>query len=126
MSSPSETQEKIRALAREDPRYRPEAYLFTLEALNFTLEEMRKSGHEGHIDGKQLLHGIRDYARRLFGYLGAAVFTEWGITSTADFGEIVFLLVDAQLLSKQETDQPEDFANVFDISGAFEAEFIHP
>lgn len=126
MSSRTETQEKIRALARVDRRYRPEAYTFTLEALNYTLEEMRKTGHEGHIDGKQLLHGLRDYGRRLFGYLGAVVFKEWGIDSTGDFGEIVFRLADADLLSKQETDQKEDFANVFDISGAFEAEFLHP
>ena len=124
--SASETQEKIRALARRDGTYRPEAYTFTLEALNYTLEEMRKTGHEGHIDGKQLLHGMRDYGRRMFGYLGAVVFNEWGIVSTADFGEIVFRLVDADLLSKQDSDQKEDFANVFDIEGAFEAEFIHP
>lgn len=122
----NETQEKIRELVRDDPRYRAEAYMFTLEALNFTLEEMKKAGHEGHIDGKQLLHGMRDYGRRLFGFLGCAVFREWGVTETADFGEIVFRLVDAQLLSKQETDSKDDFEGVFDLAAAFEGEYLHP
>lgn len=122
----TDTHEKIRDLVRDDPRYRAEAYLFTLEALNFTLEEMKKAGHEGHIDGKQLLHGMRDYGCRLFGYLGRAVFNEWGITKTADFGEIVFRLVDAQLLSKQDTDSKADFDGVYDLSAVFEAEYLHP
>ena len=122
----TDTHEKIRDLVRGDPRYRAEAYLFTLEALNFTLEEKKKAGHEGHIDGAQLLHGMRDYGCRLFGYLGRAVFNEWGITETADFGEIVFRFVDAQLLSKQETDSKTDFEGVYDLSTAFEAEYLHP
>ncbi len=122
----TETHEKIRELVRDDPRYRAEAYLFTLEALNFTLEEMKKAGHEGHIDGKQLLHGMRNYGCRLFGYLGCAVFNEWGITETSDFGEIVFRLVDAQLLSKQDTDSKADFDGVYDLSTAFEAEYLYP
>jgi len=84
----------------------PHGYVVTTEAYKRSLsrvllglktpEEMKKAGHEGHIDGKQLLHGMRDYGCRLFGYLGRAVFNEWGITKTADFGEIVFRLVDAQ------------------------------
>ncbi len=122
----TETHEKIRELVRDDPRYRAEAYLFTLEALNFTLEERKKAGHEGHIDGEQLLHGMRNYGCRLFGYLGRAVFNEWGITETSDFGEIVFRLVDAQLLSKQDTDSKADFDGVYDLSTAFEAEYLYP
>ena len=122
----TETHEKIRELVRDDPRYRAEAYLFTLEALNFTLEEMKKAGHEGHIDGKQLLHGMRNYGCRLFGYIGRAVFNEWGITETSDFGEIVFRLVDAQLLSKQDTDSKADFDGVYDLSTAFEDEYLYP
>ncbi|MAG33146.1 MAG: hypothetical protein CL908_19885 [Deltaproteobacteria bacterium] len=126
MTLSTENDERIRELVRTDPRYKAEAYVFTLEALNYTLEELKKTGHEGHIDGPQLLHGICDYACRLFGYLGAAVFQEWGVASTGDFGEVVFRLVDAQLLSKRDSDSKSDFEDVFDLQRAFESEFIHP
>jgi len=121
-----EHHERIRDLVRDDPRFKAEAYVFTLDSLNYTLGELKKQGHEGHIDGRQLLFGMRDYGRHLFGYLGAAVFREWGITRTADFGEVVFRLVEAQLLSKRDTDSKEDFTGVFDVCSAFESEYIHP
>ena len=41
------------------------------------------------------------------------------------FGEVVFSLVDAGLLSKQDSDQKSDFADVYDFQEAFETEFIH-
>lgn len=126
MSPAASTHRKVMDLVSVDPRYRPEAYFFTLEALRFTTEALRESGHQGHIDGRQLSHGIRDYARRLFGYLGAAVFKEWGVLSTRDFGDIVFRLADAELLCKQESDAPDDFSEVYDLKAAFETEFLHP
>ena len=120
-----ETKRKIRDLVRQDPHYPAQAYYFTLEALSYSLEELKKSGQEGHIDGVQLLFGMRDYGRRLFGYLGAAVLREWRVSETSDFGEIVFRLVEAELLSKQESDTREDFDSVFDLKGAFEETFLY-
>jgi uncharacterized repeat protein (TIGR04138 family) len=117
---------KILDLAERDPRYSSEAYRFTLDALSYTQEQFRLSGHHGHIDGHQLLLGIREYARKLFGYLGKAVFAEWGVTCTGDFGEIVFNLIEVQLLSKQDSDSKADFEGVFDFEEAFEREYVYP
>ena len=58
------------------------------------------------------------------GFLARTVFAEWGIYQTADFGEIVFNLVEVGHLSKQETDSKEDFGDVFDFEEAFERKLV--
>jgi uncharacterized repeat protein (TIGR04138 family) len=126
MATKDDTEARIRTLVEEDGRYRLDAYLFTLEALNFTLERARRRGRAGHVDGRELLFGIRDLALRHFGFLAASVFAAWGVRTTADFGEIVFRLVDADLLSKQESDSPADFAGVYDFAETFERSYVHP
>ena len=125
MSNSPETLGKIQTILERDNRFRPEAYVFTLEALSYTIDRQAKGGERRHINGGELLLGIRDYARKLFGYLGASVFAAWGLRETGDFGDIVFNLVDTGLLSKQDTDTKEDFVGVFTFEEAFEAEFIH-
>jgi uncharacterized repeat protein (TIGR04138 family) len=39
----------------------------------------------------------------------------WGIDHTADFGEIVFNLVEANLMSKTSEDTRDDFRDVYDL-----------
>ena len=126
MSSQYQTMHKIRAIRETDGRFRPEAYVFTLESLNFALDRCRRRGHYGHIDGRELMLAMRDFARETFGFLAGAVFQEWGVKGTEDFGSIVFNLADAELLSRQESDSLEDFAGVFDFEEAFERTYIHP
>lgn len=125
MSCSGDTARQIREIVAHDPRFRPEAYFFTLESLTYALEKNRKEGQFGHIDGRQLLLHLKDHAEEQFGFLGTVVFHEWGLKSTADFGDIVFNLADARLLSKQETDTKDDFADVFEFS-VFEDEFHLP
>ena len=50
--------------------------------------------------GPELLGGVRDLALQEFGLMARTVFRMWGVNSTADFGEIVFNLIDAGLMSK--------------------------
>jgi uncharacterized repeat protein (TIGR04138 family) len=125
MSNSPETLAKIQSILERDGRFRPEAYIFTLEALSFTIDRQAKGGERRHINGRELLLGIRDYGRKLFGYLGASVFAAWGLRETGDFGDIVFNLVETGLLSKQDTDTKEDFVGVYSFEDAFEGEFIH-
>ena len=47
--------------------------------------------------------------------MARTVFRIWGINQTADFGEIVFNLVQANLMSKTNEDQRADFENVYDL-----------
>lgn len=108
---------ELENLVAEDPRYKVEAYLFVMSALEYTLAKMRRAGH---LTGRELLEGLRDYARAKFGLMAKTVFEHWGVTRTEDFGVIVFNLVDRGILGKTEEDSLEDFKDVYDFSEAFE------
>lgn len=107
---------KIEGILKRDPRYKPEAYLFMLAALHFTVSALPE---RRHVTGKELLEGIRLYGLDQFGPLALQVFEHWGIKTTEDFGAIVFHLVDAKLLRKTDQDSPADFQGVYDFGKAF-------
>ena len=123
---------KLAAVARRDPRYAYEAYEFVFGALAHTQKMLARSGGAAaggeaateapaaaqvghHVTGPELLDGIRDLALREFGLLARTVFHLWGIDRTDDFGEIIFNLIDAELMSKQPTDRRTDFHAVYDL-----------
>ena len=104
---------KIDQVLERDTRYRAEAYGFVLEALGYTL---RRRGSDGHVTAAELMRGIRDYAREQFGSLAKTVFNHWGINHSGQFGDLVFNLIDVELLGKRAEDRREDFdAASFDI-----------
>lgn len=123
--APMHDQDTIQRLVNSDGRYRRDAYAFTLDALNYTLRDLRQKGHSGHIDGRQLCEGIREFAEQSFGYLTRTTFHQWGITKTADFGEIVFAMVNEGLLSRQDSDSKEDFEDAYDFDEVFETKLIY-
>lgn len=104
-------------LLLKEPRYKIESYLFVIEALEYT---MIKIGRRGHVNGRQLLDGIKDLAKRRFGPMARLVFESWGVRTTDDFGEIVFRLVDEGILTKTEEDSKDDFKSVYDFKQVFE------
>jgi len=108
----------IAAIARRDTRFRPEAFAFVLESLDFTIS--RRGKGRKHVSGPELLEGFRDCALATFGLLARAVLAEWGITKTEDVGEVVFLMISEDLLQKTADDRLEDFSGVFDFADAFE------
>ncbi|MFQ5843737.1 MAG: Minf_1886 family protein, partial [Planctomycetota bacterium] len=57
------------------------------------------------------------------GFLAKSVLEEWGVRSTEDLGNIVFNLVEAELLSRTESDTRQDFVGVYDFGEAFEDAF---
>ena len=99
-----------------EPRYKREAYIFILEALEFTVGRENK---RRHISADELLDGIRRYAQEKFGPMSRTVIDHWGIRSTRDFGTLVFHLLDKNVLAKSDTDSIDDFNNAFDIDSAF-------
>jgi len=52
------------------------------------------------------------------------VLNEWGVSTTDDFGQVVFNLVNSGVLGKNETDSPNDFKNVFTFDDAFVKPFV--
>jgi uncharacterized repeat protein (TIGR04138 family) len=111
----------IRRIAARDARYRAEAYPFVLEALDFTIQ--RRGKGRKHVSGPELLEGFRDHALQTFGFLARPVLLEWGIATTDDVGEIVFRLIEEDLLQKTADDRREDFHDLFDFAEAFDAGF---
>ena len=114
----------LRDLVARDPRYRPDAYRFVFEALDYTLKHLGRKA--GHVSGRELLEGLRDCALEQFGGLAGLVFEQWGVRATQDFGEIVFNLVEAGLMGKTETDSREDFRDVYDFRDVFRVDAAVP
>jgi uncharacterized repeat protein (TIGR04138 family) len=106
-------------LVARDPRYAKAAYHFVQEGLAKTQKIFSESGTIGHISGRQLLDGLRELAIESFGKRAKVTLNAWGIFKCEDFGEIVFNLVEAGLLSKQETDTKNDFQGGYDFDTAF-------
>ena len=113
--------EKVRAVAREVGRYDLQAYLFVFQALEFTLRRLDK---RRHVAGHELLEGIRDFAVLNFGAMGKAVFNRWGVKDSMDFGQIVFSLVSAKLMSKTDADSLSDFEGGFDFEKTFGENYV--
>jgi uncharacterized repeat protein (TIGR04138 family) len=120
--------EKFRNLLARDRRYDAEAYNFIYEALDWTLKNVvkdddsqgkgRRSGR--HVTGPELLEGVRRYAIDQFGCLSRTVLETWGVFTTDDFGEIVFNLIEHDLMGKQESDSKADFHGVYEFAEAFD------
>ena len=51
------------------------------------------------------------------------VLKNWGVTSTSDFGEIVYNLIKVKMMKKSQSDQREDFNDVYDFDVAFREQF---
>jgi uncharacterized repeat protein (TIGR04138 family) len=115
-------EDKIQRLRARDSRFSRHAYYFVLDALDYTMARLGKEQREGqdrHIGGRELLAGMREHAADQFGPMAALVFERWGVRDSADFGEIVWNLVDAELLSRRESDSKLDFADGTDFREAF-------
>jgi uncharacterized repeat protein (TIGR04138 family) len=125
-------QARLAEVVQRDPRYTYEAYEFVFAALSHTQrllgrvpsEEVAElPGPQYHVSGRELVEGIRDLAVRDFGLMARIVFRMWGINRTSDFGEIVFNLVQEELMSKTDQDSREDFNDVYDLDQALVHDF---
>ncbi len=101
-------------------RYDERAYLFVLAALEHLQARLPA---RRHVSGEELARACRDFALEQYGLLSRTVLDYWGIRETADFGTIVFTLIDAGLLKAQDSDRPEDFAAIYAFADAFEADY---
>jgi uncharacterized repeat protein (TIGR04138 family) len=118
--------EVVERICEQDLRYTSDAYHFVQEGLNHTLKSLKRGGQHAHrhVSGQELLHGLREFALKEYGPMSKAVLNEWGIKTTDDFGQVVFNLVNASVLGKNETDSPNDFKNVFTFDDAFVKPFV--
>lgn len=111
----------------KNTKYSFDAFVFVQKGLDFTVKRTHGEPRENeelkqrHITGQQLCLGLRDYAIEQYGALARTVLQRWRILNCEDFGHIVFALVEAKLMLKNEEDTIEDFMSIYDFSEAFTA-----
>ena len=144
--------EALDKIIGKDSRYTRDAYLFVREALDYTQKRLAKTQREkearesresaaasagasstksaeageekpNHVSGQELLSGIRALAIEQFGPMALAVLEEWGVRRCEDFGEIVFNMVDNNLLAKTTEDSRDDFKGGYNFDDAFRQPF---
>ncbi len=103
-----------------EPRFDERAYVFVLAALEYCQQRLDE---RRHISGRELALACRDLALERFGVMSRLVLEHWGVRTSADIGDVVFTLVDLELLMSQPTDTREEFSGVFDFDQAFEREY---
>ena len=109
MSENKNFEQEIAELARESGRYRPEAYSFVVEALQFAVERV---GQRRHLTAAELTAGLLKYAEQQYGALAETVLADWGVRSASDVGNLVYQMIDAALLSASPQDHKEDFDRI--------------
>lgn len=120
MSEADHIDEIVNQIVQKDDRYKNEAYLFILAAVEYTL---KKLGRRRDVTGEELLKGIKELGIEQYGPTTRIVFEHWGVKTTEDFGRMVFNMVKAGLLRKTEEDSIEDFKGVFDFREEFDKKF---
>ena len=115
-------EDAVSRIVRKDPRFAERAYSFLKDALDFTMQrvEERENGSQRHVSGQELLEGFRDYALAQFGPMASTVMKEWGLRNGKNVGEMVFLLIEEDVFSKQPEDSLDDFKGFMSFRKAFE------
>lgn len=124
----------VEKIVEKDPRYARAAYYFLRMGLDHTVKKVQadknrvvRQGVSGnHVSGQELLEGIREFALEQYGPMAFTLFSNWGLRGSANFGDIVFNLIEARVLGKTEDDNPTDFQNGFDFHEALVEPFLPP
>lgn len=114
------TEDVLTQLERRNPRFARSAYLFILTALQRCMERLDAPRH---VSGAELAEGVRELALERYGPLARTVLEHWGIHSTGDIGDLVFLMVENGVLIKQPHDTREDFEGLYSFTQAFETDY---
>jgi uncharacterized repeat protein (TIGR04138 family) len=118
--------QSIEQVAREDGRFDPRALKFVMDGLGQTIEKLcEEEGieHPRHVSGQELSWGLAEAAKKRWGKLAAMVLNYWGIKTTRDWGEIVYLMIRHEWMTSQDTDCIEDFDAVYDFPSVFERNY---
>ena len=106
-----------------ESRFDERAYLFVLTALEFCQQRLPERRGRSDEDGRMFARSCRDLALERYGVMARLVLEHWGVRTTADIGDVVFTLVDLELLMSQPTDTREEFIGVYDFEESFEREY---
>ncbi len=111
----------LEQIAREDGRFSLPAIRFVYEALGFTVKKITVEAR--HVNGQTLCEGLKKLAIEKWGRMALVVLNAWGIKTTRDFGEIVYLMIRHEWMSAQSADSIDDFNDVYDFKTVFKDQF---
>jgi uncharacterized repeat protein (TIGR04138 family) len=112
---------RLEEIAAEDGRYGPQAVRFVYEGLGYTVKKV--VSEPGHVSGQLLCEGLRRLALEKWGRLAVLVLNTWGIKTTRDLGEIVYLMIAHEWMSAQPADSIDDFDDIYDFKTVFKDQF---
>jgi uncharacterized repeat protein (TIGR04138 family) len=72
-----------------------------------------------HVSGRQICLALRDLAIERWGLMAETVLKHWNVHQTIDFGNMVYLLIQHEVMHKTEEDSLEDFRDVYSFHEAF-------
>ena len=104
-------------LARADSRFKVQAYMFVVRAL-----DRAAPGEDGHVSGRELALAFRALALEEFGKGALKTLIDLGVYTTDDIGTIVYQLIEAGRFGKRPEDKIEDFHALYDFAEAFPAD----
>ncbi len=116
-----EMKKKLEAIAKKDGRFSQQAVNFVYEGLDYTAKKVPDK--PSHVNGQTLCEGLRKLAIEKWGRLAVLVLKTWGVKTTRDFGEIVYLMIKNKWMSAQPTDSIDDFNDVYDFQTVFKDNF---
>jgi len=111
----------LEQIAGENGRFSPPGIRFVYEGLSYAAKKI--TVEPKHVTGRALCEGLRKLALERWGRMAMAVLNGWGIKTTRDFGEIVYLMIKNEWMSAQPTDSIDDFNNVYDFKTVFKDQF---
>ena len=117
-----EMKKNFEQIAKDDSRFTPSAIRFVYEGLSFTVKKITVEPR--HISGQTLCEGLRKLAIEKWGRMSVVVLNNWGIKTTRDFGEIVYLMIRHKWMSAAETDTIDDFDGVYEFQTVFKDQFV--
>ncbi len=123
-------------LVKSDPRFKLDAYIFVRDGLAYAQEVLDTNRDQGedrpdveeeqvdrHLTGRQLCEALRLYALDQYGYMAMTVLNNWGLETTGHFGDVVYNMIEHELMKKSESDRREDFDDVYDFKEALQQQF---
>ena len=113
--------DKLEKIAKKDGRYSPQAFKFVYAGLGHTVK--KKANEPNHVSGETLCKELQKLAIERWGRLAMLVLNTWGVKTTQDFGEIVYLMIENKWMSAQPKDSIEDFNDIYNFETAFKKQF---
>jgi uncharacterized repeat protein (TIGR04138 family) len=111
----------LEQIAKEDGRFCTSAIKFVYEGLGYTAKNV--ASEPKHVSGQTLCQGLKELALEKWGRLAMLVLNTWGIKTTNDFGDIVYLMIRHEWMSAQPNDSVDDFNDVYDFKTVFKDQF---